>query len=82
MPKLILLYSLVNKLKPHLPAIIAEISFLFENSMEVREKLTTVLKVRRTQTPEQHTTSLQALTVISRQNCEVMVVACIALKFI
>ena len=62
MPKLLLLYSLVDELEPDLPAIIAEVSFLFENRVEVREKLTTVLKVRRAQTLEQHAASLLTLT--------------------
>ena len=45
-PKLLLLYSLVDEKEPNISAIVAEISFLFENSSEVREKLTTVLEVR------------------------------------
>ena len=49
-PKLLLLYSLVDEQEPNLAAIVAEISFLFENSVKVRENLTTVLKVSGTQT--------------------------------
>ena len=52
-PKLLLLYSLVNKKEPKIPAIVAEISFLFENNMEVRGKLITVLKVQGIQLPKQ-----------------------------
>ena len=52
-PKLLLLYSLVDVQEPNIPAIVVEISFLFENTSEVREKVTTALKVRGTQTPEQ-----------------------------
>ena len=45
-PKLLLLHSLVDELQPDLAAIVAEISFLFENDSDVRKKLTNVVKVR------------------------------------
>ena len=45
-PKLLLLHSLVDELQPDLAAIVSEISFLFENDSDVREKLTNVLKVK------------------------------------
>ena len=46
-PKLLLLHSLVDEMQPDLAAIVAEISFLFENDSDVREKLSSVVKVRR-----------------------------------
>ena len=45
-PKLLRLHSLLEELEPDLKAIVAEITFLFENSSDVREKLTQVVKVR------------------------------------